>query len=136
MSPQVPNRLVAVRDSIGRAPTFLNNVQPFKRISRKTEAIRHLYSVICSLSPIPSSTNAKPLVLTCNSYGVEIHLYFWHGRHLLLRVTQDTGNCFLLFRAPHALHGEPAYATNHVPIWALVAHALGVREAVILPGRR
>ncbi len=136
VSPLIPDRLVAVRDSIGRAPNFLKNVQPFTRVSRRARAIRQLYFAICSLRPVPTSTHGKPSVVPCNSYGVEIRLVFWHGLHRLLRVTQDTGNCLLLFRAPHALRGGPAHATGHIPFWVLVARALGTHQADILPGRR
>ena len=136
VSPLIPDRLVAVRDSIGRPPNCLTNVQPFTRVSRRAGAIRHLYSAICSLKSVPTSTNGRPSVLPCDSYGVEIRLIFWHGLHRLLRVTQDTGNCLLLFRAPHALRGGQAYATGQIPFWGLVARALGTRETNILPRRR
>lgn len=136
VSPLIPDRLVAVRNTLGKAPNFLTNVQPFVRVSRRAAAIQKLYATICALKRVPSSVNGKPVVVSCNSYGVEIHLTFFHGSLALLRVTQDTGNCFFLFRAPHAFHGGLSYNTSNIPFWALVAGTLGTSQANILPARK
>jgi hypothetical protein len=128
-----PTELIATRDSVGRVPSFLKHAQPFTRSSRRMLAIQRLYAAVCSLRVLTTSASGKPSVLSCNSWGVEVHLVFLRDKQRLLRVTADTAGCPLLYRAPRAFRGGSVYFMGHIPFWSLVAHALRVPKGDILP---
>jgi hypothetical protein len=132
-SAMAPDGLILTRDSTGRVPVFLRNTRPFRRVSTRVQAIQRLYASVCSLRPPQHDPSGRPLVLTCNSWPVEIHLVFLHRGRRLLRLTAATGGCPVVVRAAHAFRGATLYFTGRIPFWMLVARAAGLRRAALLP---
>lgn len=128
-----PDMLIVTRDSVGKVPSFLMNTRPFTRLSRAGPAIKRLYRVVCSLRPPARDRTGRPFVLTCNSWPVEVHLVFLHRGHRELRLTAATGGCPVVARASHVFRGARLFFTGRVHLWALIARAVGVQKAALLP---